>query len=199
MAKPHSTIRLCSVEGCDRKRQTKEYCLLHYKRWKRNGHTDLVNPTAHMTDDERFEYYLLDIPFSECQLWGGNTNSDGYGRIRINKRMESAHRYQWIRHYGEIPKGLCVLHTCHNGHLGCCSIEHLKLGTHQKNMTDRMLYGKQIRGTRVSSSKLNERKVKDIRLLSLTGQTYRDISKLYGVNETAISAVVKGTSWKHVR
>jgi len=33
--------RPCEAPGCDRKRDTKRYCMMHHNRWKRNGHLGL--------------------------------------------------------------------------------------------------------------------------------------------------------------
>jgi hypothetical protein len=35
-------MTICSVEGCDKPNYQHSYCKLHYWRWYRNGHTDLI-------------------------------------------------------------------------------------------------------------------------------------------------------------
>lgn len=46
----------CKVEGCERKREAKEWCLMHYKRWKRHGDPAVARkpqPPCSIPDCER--------------------------------------------------------------------------------------------------------------------------------------------------
>ena len=61
-------------------------------------------------------------------------DKDGYGRVKHNKRLWSAHRLVYTLCYGEIPDGLMVLHSCNNP--SCVNPEHLRVGTHKENMAD---------------------------------------------------------------
>ena len=113
---------------------------------------------------DRFEAHVERIPFCECELWVGH-NHQGYGRVRMpgGRPTMAAHRLQWEMHNGPIPEGKSVLHTCHNGHLGCVSIDHLYLGTQADNMRDMATAGRRIKGETHPNAKLSSADVRHIR------------------------------------
>jgi hypothetical protein len=69
-----------------------------------------------------------------CWLYTGFIKWDGYGWTCRMGRYMTAHRYAWILKNGEPEKGMEIMHTCDVP--ACCNPDHLKLGTHQDNMTD---------------------------------------------------------------
>lgn len=77
--------------------------------------------------------YIID-PFTECWEWIKAKNNYGYGRCNRDGQMWGAHRWYYLETYGELPRDMCVLHTCDNP--GCVNPEHLYLGTHSDNMLD---------------------------------------------------------------
>lgn len=81
---------------------------------------------------------------TQCWPWLGP--ADPYGRIRIDGRRWSTHRLSWWIHFGEIPKGLSVLHSCDNP--PCCNPNHLWLGTTKDNMADMSKKGRAAKGLR---------------------------------------------------
>lgn len=90
-----------------------------------------------MTIEERFWSKVLMIPFSECWLWTGWHDADGYGKLAIPSPSRSqllAHRVSWEIHHGPIPAGKCVLHRCDTP--SCINPAHLFLGTQADNMRD---------------------------------------------------------------
>jgi len=48
------------------------------------------------------------------------------------------------------------------------------------------------------SNKLDENKVREIRKLSKKGLMYKEIAKIYNVDQTMIGLIIRGKSWKHV-
>lgn len=75
-----------------------------------------------------------------CKIWAGAKNRKGYGQKRIKGKLWIVSRLEYTRAHGEIPLGLCVLHTCDNP--SCWEITHLFLGTNQDNVDDKMAKGR---------------------------------------------------------
>lgn len=61
---------------------------------------------------------------SDCILWEGRKNADGYGLI--GARL--AHRVMWERECGPIPKGWVIHHQCRTP--ACVNVAHLACITH---------------------------------------------------------------------
>ena len=68
--------------------------------------------------------------------------------------MHHAHRVSWMLHRGEIPEGVCVLHTCDTP--SCVNPDHLFLGTHKDNEQDKMRKGRKPVGEKIPWHKLSE-------------------------------------------
>lgn len=65
-----------------------------------------------------------------CWVWRGDKQRNGYGRLAKHK----AHRLSYELHFGEIPKGMVIRHSCDNKL--CVNPEHLKLGTYSQNLKE---------------------------------------------------------------
>lgn len=80
-----------------------------------------------------------------CHLWVGANNGkkSPYGRMNIGgnqAKFVRTHRVAWLLAFGEIPRGLHVLHRCDN--TLCVNPDHLFLGSHLENMSDRERKGR---------------------------------------------------------
>lgn len=85
------------------------------------------------------------VRIGDCLVWTGAMTTDGYGRLKVNGRMERTHRAAWVAHHGPIPSETpLVLHRCDNP--PCSEISHLFLGTTQDNVTDKMEKGRHRNG-----------------------------------------------------
>lgn len=88
---------------------------------------------------DRFFDRFTPEPMSGCWLWDRELNHYGYGMIPTltGKRYRlRAHRVSWELHFGEIPKGLVIMHKCDTP--SCVNPEHLALGTHADNVADKV-------------------------------------------------------------
>lgn len=79
-----------------------------------------------------------------CWTWlGARSSVSGYGTFNYQGHNINAHRAAWLIVNGPIEgKDIDVLHTCHHGDIGCVTPHHLYLGTHQQNMLDRLISGR---------------------------------------------------------
>lgn len=132
----------------------------------------------------------------ECIEWGKAHNKEGYGRKRVNGKLEYVHRLAFEEHNGRKPVGL-VRHTCDNPK--CYNPNHLIDGTHKQNSEDMVARGRSTRGERHRNVILGESDVREIReLYRGSGMMVKDIATLYGVKRQTITSIGKGKSWKHV-
>ena len=149
-----------------------------------------VNP-EHLYLDKagRFKPLPLKILFNNrfskmendgCWNWIGTIDPDGYGRIRYNKKTNGAHRISWILNYGEIPKGMVILHKCDNRR--CVRIDHLYLGTIQDNIKDMDKKNRRYK-------KITIEKIKEIKKLIIQGLSNREIAKIYYTTKDVICRI----------
>lgn len=91
----------------------------------------------------------------------------------------------------------CVLHRddtpAHN------TPSNLFWGTRLDNTADMVAKGRQARGRRVSSCKLSEAAVREIRKAFADGEQQRDIGRRFGIAQSNVSLIVSGRTWGHVQ
>lgn len=66
---------------------------------------------------------------SECEMWTGAIDTDGYGRLTNGTK---AHRAAYESVKGPIPEGLEIDHLCRVR--ACVNTEHLEAVTHAENI-----------------------------------------------------------------
>ena len=153
--------------------------------------------------EERFWQKVNKKSNDECWDWLGSTRSDGYGQINRGQRgfgMQSTHRLSREIHFGKIPDGMHVLHSCDNQR--CVNPSHLFLGTNNDNIADRVSKGRSMRGESHFNSKLTEEDVLEIRKLYIPWD--RDFSlyalaRKYNVTMSAIHDIVTRKNWKWLK
>lgn len=126
--------------------------------------------------------YNLD-PTTGCWLWSGAVSSNGYGNVNHGGKWFSVHRlYYWL-HYGDIPEGILVCHSCDNKQ--CVNPSHLWLGTNKDNSQDMSRKGRT--GLR---SKLGESDYGDVFQLYTMGISQRELAKRYNLSQSGVSTIL---------
>jgi|LakMenEpi03Aug12_release.lakeMendotaPanAssembly.Ray.scaffolds.fasta_scaffold376055_2 hypothetical protein len=133
-----------------------------------------------------------------CWIWTAYRNTQGYGYIGVQRRRTPAHRVSWLLHRGIIADQLLVLHRCHNS--SCVNPEHLYLGTHAQNMSDKVSSGRcaSFPGSSHPNSRLNDRDVEGILLARSSGLTLAQIANQYIVSEATVAGICTGRTWRHI-
>lgn len=144
----------------------------------------------------------------ECWEWKTRSGRRDYGCFSINGKPQRAHRVSWIMHFGEIPEGLFVCHSCDNP--PCINPRHLWLGTAQDNVVDMVRKGRgyspisqgvkirKAKGEAHGSAKLNNEKVLEIRRRLNAGERDERLGLEFGVGRTAIRYIRTGRRWNHI-
>lgn len=128
----------------------------------------------------------VDVTEAGCWEWQG-ARTAGYGSYG----NALVHRLAYELYIGPIPDGLLVCHKCDNA--VCCNPVHLFTGTYSDNNAD--CRGK---GRHGGNTKLSIPDVLDIRTRRYTGETCRDLSMEYGLDETYVATICSGGSWVSV-
>lgn len=129
--------------------------------------------------------YIPDL-FSDCWLWIGNLDKDGYGRYKSDR----AHREAYRRFKGSIGD-LQVLHKCDTPR--CVNPEHLFLGTQLENIADMVTKKRQAKGTKNRHAKLSVAQVEEIRL---DIRPQKIIAANYGISQQQVSGIKTKRYWK---
>mgnify|MGYP003644927936 FL=1 len=142
---------------------------------------------------DRFWAKVQKVQDDECWHWIGARRDVGYGALKINGRVRDAHRVSWELHYGEIPPGLYVMHTCDIR--SCVNPKHLFVGTHKDNMADMLAKGRAPRGEANGNRKFTEQQISEIRK---DFRPHKDIAKDYQVHRSTIGKIKSHKTWRHL-
>lgn len=134
---------------------------------------------------------------SECILTTRALMSTGYAQLKYQGKLVYQHRLAYAEHNGldVFNLGGLVLHKCDVRN--CVNPDHLFLGSYQDNMTDKVLKGRQTKGTATGRGVLTDEDRKSIRerfrprSAGVRSNIY-ELSEEYKVALSSIYRVVKG-------
>lgn len=123
-----------------------------------------------------------------CWIWQGfKCKRLGHGQFQTIEKVDYAHRYSWILHYGKIQKGKFVLHKCDNG--SCVNPKHLFLGTQKDNVYDMTKKG------RYANRILTNDQIKEIKeTYKFRVMTQEMLAQKYKVNPMTIGRIIRKES-----
>lgn len=138
-----------------------------------------------------------------CWVWTAGKLWSGYGVISdamgpVRKSIK-AHRASWELHYGRIPEGMQVCHSCDNP--PCVRPDHLFLGTAKDNVQDCISKSRRRLpiGIKHKMHKLTPKAVKEIReRYSLGNVSQRSLADEFGVSQTVVGDAIRRVTWRHV-
>ena len=149
-----------------------------------------------------------------CWLWTGGKTTAGYGTVNIDKRVFYTHRFSWKLHFGEIPKGVFVCHTCDRP--SCVNPSHLFLGTARDNSHDALFKGRLApqretfkrlwkehwadrRGENIPH-KFSDEIVREIRSTYKKGVFgYKRICKKFNISFGVAQRIIARKTWAHIK
>ncbi len=152
------------------------------------------NYALKLSSEEIFWANLEKLNDNECWVYTKCISTAGYGRIQINRKFISAHRFSYQLHFGDIPEGMFVCHHCDNP--PCCNPYHLFLGTSSDNSNDMAAKFRNDKGEEHWNNKLNEAQVLEIKSLIKNGDPVSVIAKMYGIHVNTIYDIRNNRIWK---
>ena len=149
------------------------------------------------TNAERFWTKVDRRGDSDCWVWLGSCNRDGYGVFwhgewrggdsKNGPIMGLAHRWVYENEVGEIPSKMYVLHNCDEP--SCVNPRHLFIGTQAENVADCSRKG---RRNQSRVLKLTPEQRAEIADMYASGEgSQSEIAKLYGVSQPTVSYIVR--------
>lgn len=189
----------CSVEGCGNLIGigAKGLCGRHYQKMRKHG--DPMKGKDQTPEGEPAEFIEAAKEYfgDECLIWP-YAHARGRARTHVDGRCQYVARLICEHAYGPPPSPrMEAAHSCGKGHLACVARRHLRWATPKENAADKADHGTDAKGERNTCAKLSLEGVLEIRRLwpELSQSALAD---RFGVNQTAISKIVRRTRWAHV-
>jgi hypothetical protein len=141
----------------------------------------------------------------DCWIWTAAKSSKGYGRFKLNGKLQSPHVLSYRMHNEFYDNTLQVCHKCDNP--SCINPDHLFLGTRSDNMIDCASKNRisqlpswvlEKKGENKHISKLTNEQVKEIKMLLKTSIKQVEIAEIYSVSNNTIGDIKAGRTWNHI-
>lgn len=193
--------RQCIVANCpqpfNRVRVNPQYCLNHFRHWKRYGDPLQFYNSIGDTPAERF-WSQVDVTADpeRCWLWLGKTMGKGYPRRKYEGAMRIGSHIAWHLTYGRFPQGDVLRHICDTPQ--CVNPRHLIEGTVMDNIRDRQERQRQARGEKAATSRLRAIDIPVIRKALANQEEAKSIGLRFGVGLSTIVAIKTGKTWGHI-
>jgi HNH endonuclease len=177
---------------------------------------------------ERFLAKVNKSTTNGCWLWVGAMSTNGYGHFSLNRKITGSHRAAWRLFNGSIPDGYQVCHKCdvrccvNPGHLFLGTqkdniqdmvakgraakpdvvgpLNPMFGRSHSEDSRLLQSLAKQHRyvGTNHPRASINEKQVKSIKEMRVTGATANSIAESLGISFHIVRNVIYRKSWKHI-
>lgn len=129
-----------------------------------------------------------------------SVDSVGYNRLHLSnknkQRVVAAHRAVWEAFYGRIPPNLMINHK--NGNKLDNRIENLELVTNRQNIEHYKQNLLTYRGEKVSSAKLTEKQVLNIRERYKNGVSPTFLAREFNLSRSTVTRILNRTNWRHI-
>ena len=103
------------------------------------------------------------------------------------------HRLVLEHHVGRCPDGF---EACHNNGVKTDNrIENLRWDDHASNISDKVIHGTNVYGSKHGMAKLTDEQVRSILLDSRSQET---IGRAYGISQTQVGKIKRRVRWKHI-
>lgn len=157
------------------------------------------------------------INTQECIIYP-ITNKDGYGvfqpTIKRRKYHFLMHRASYLFYFNNLNKEDIVCHTCDNP--ACINPKHLFKGTHNDNVQDKVIKGRQAKGNKhgkyidgrasdnikfsnyYANRSLSKNKVLAVKKLKLEGMTIKEISETLNIKIQTIKDISCGRTYRDI-
>lgn len=184
-----ATPKLCSIDGCDKRVNSRGLCKSHYTRLLRHG--DPLGGEHRLASLSWLESHVGHTG-DECLLWPFGTDQRGYGKV-THPFSRRANRVMCLLAHGEPPTDRPdAAHAC--GNPTCVNPQHLRWASVSENMMDRVGHGTANRGVKHGSSKLTEEQVKAIKARKGL-QSSSQVAGEFGVRAEAVQKIWRGERW----
>jgi len=127
-------------------------------------------------------------PETGCHIWLKYKDQDGYGRIKVDGKIERVHRWLYEYYNGELDPEIHIHHKCFEP--SCCNLDHLEAVSAKENQRENYL------NQRCSKVKLPLEAIEKIKTeFTNKTKTAKQLAEEYGCSISAIYAVNSGLSW----